>query len=198
MRFAALLATASVLSGVAVAQNLTPIPASSQQYDAGYTQPAPTLPAPSVYQSTPDYPASPQYQAPRYQSPQYQAAPLPISPPASSHYAPAPAYADPIYAAPVAGPAYGPAYGPAFVGGPVAAPVRQLPVRYKDLKNIAPCAVPQTVCVDGKCGVQYVDICAPEGCVDIKKKRNKTVFDYGDYEVEIHEKKGGLVVDYDD
>ena len=139
--------------------------------------PAP-LPAPS-FDPAPAYAPPP---APGY-GPTYEPAPLYGPAPHQSHYAPAP----------------GPAIAPYSYEGVLPAPAPlAVPVRYKDLKNIAPCAVPQTVCVNGECGVQYVNICAPPTCVDVKRKRNKTVFDYGDYEVEIHTKKRGLVVDYDD
>ena len=169
MKFPTLGLAALATAGLAVGGELTPIPA-------------------APYHSGPTYPAA--------QS--YEPAPLP-----APSYEPAPAYDLAPTHAPV--PTYGPAPAPqaSYYAPPVAAPVhgvaaRPLPVKYKDTRKIAPCAVPQTVCVNGECGVQYVDICAPEGCVDVKHKKNKTVFDYGDYQVEIHEKRGRLVVDYDD
>ena len=170
MKFTALIAAAAATTGLAAAGELTPIPAPT----------APSFGPAPVYQPAPAYTPSPSYTpSPTYApAPSYTPAPAPLYAPASqtSHY----------------GPSYGPVAGPPVLPGP------RVPVRYKDLKNIAPCAVPQTVCVNGECGVQYVDICAPEGCVDVKRKRNKTVFDYGEYQVEIHNKRDGLVVDYDD
>lgn len=73
-----------------------------------------------------------------------------------------------------------------------------IPVEYKDLKRRHPCAVPQTVCVDTVCGPVLVDICVPPHCQpQIKHKRRKIVYDWGKYEVEIHDRKDRLVVDYD-
>ncbi len=83
-------------------------------------------------------------------------------------------------------------------------------VRYKDLKNIHPCAVPMIVSVPdpcpqacGSCGPQcvYVKVCVPPcDCYETKCKRrgNKLVLDFGDYEVEITSARGEVVVDYDD
>jgi len=84
-------------------------------------------------------------------------------------------------------------------------------VKYKDQRNIAPCAVPMIVSVpdpcaspcDCACGPRcvYVKICVPPcGCAEVKYKRHgeKLVYDFGKYEVEITSRKGVVVVDYDD
>ena len=173
-----LCAAVAATGGLAIAQDLAPIPAPPA---SPYAAPAP-MPAPA-YQPAPNYRPSPSYE------------PAPIAAPSPGYaptYRPAPVYApthDPVPVFPAAS-----AYGPV-------APVVPGPrprVRYEDLRNIAPCAVTQTVCVNGECGPVYIDICAPEGCVEVKRKRNKTRFDYGKYAVDIKEKNGVFTVDYDD
>ncbi len=82
-------------------------------------------------------------------------------------------------------------------------------VRYKDLKNIHPCAVEKIVamphpCPDPcVCGPQcvYVRVCVPPcECYETKCKRNgrKLVMDFGGYKVELTSLRGRIVVDYDD
>jgi len=97
---------------------------------------------------------------------------------------------------------------------PAGAPVTLFDcVKYKDRRNIAPCAVPMIVSVpdpcacrsacDCSCGPQcvYVEICVPPcdcPCVKWKRCGEKLVYDFGKYEVEITSRKGVVVVDYDD
>lgn len=81
-------------------------------------------------------------------------------------------------------------------------------VRYKDLRNIHPCAVPKVVmvpdpCADPCCGAACVpvQICVPPcGCerVKVSKGGNKIKYDYGKYQVEIRVKRNHIEVDYDD
>ena len=85
-------------------------------------------------------------------------------------------------------------------------------VKYKDLRNIAPCAVPMVVSVKDPCACidpcdcraapkcVNVKICVPPcGCPDVKLTRNgnKVKYDYGKYVIEITSRKGIVVVDYD-
>ncbi len=91
-------------------------------------------------------------------------------------------------------------------------------VKYKDLHNIAPCAVPLIVQVPDPCQPKCnpcdpcvpcpkprcvnVKICVPQTCCPPKITRRHggkyVKYDYGKYEVEIRVKKGYIVVDYDD
>lgn len=82
-------------------------------------------------------------------------------------------------------------------------------VKYKDLRNIHPCAVEKIVAVPHPCpdpcvcGQQcvYVRVCVPPcDCYETKCKRNgrKLVMDFGKYKVEITSARGEVVVDYDD
>ena len=77
-------------------------------------------------------------------------------------------------------------------------------VRYKDLKNIAPCAVPTIVMVPdpcNDCACVAVQICVPPcDCPEVKVKRSgrKVKYDYGKYAVEITSARGRVTVDYDD
>jgi hypothetical protein len=90
-------------------------------------------------------------------------------------------------------------------------------VRYKDLRNIAPCAVPQIVMVKDPCPpacdscnpcatppVQCVavQICVPpcSTCppkVTCKRCGEYVKYDFGKYRVEIRSRKGCVTVDYD-
>lgn len=89
-------------------------------------------------------------------------------------------------------------------------------VRYKDEKNIAPCAVPQVVMVKDPCPpacdpcnrcappVQCVavQICVPpcSPCppkVTCRRGGEYVKYDFGKYRVEIRSKKGCVTVDYD-
>lgn len=120
-----------------------------------------------------------------------------LAPMPAPDFAPGPAYSVPAYP--------GPAPAPAYVAPPIPEyGVHQhshahIPVKYEDLKRRHPCAIPMTVCVDTVCGPVLVDICVPPHTCppEIKHKRRKIVYDFGDYEVDIHDRKDHLVVDYD-
>jgi len=90
-------------------------------------------------------------------------------------------------------------------------------VKYKDLDNIAPCAVPKIVQVLDPCQpvcdpckpcckpaprCVNVQICVPQTCCPPKvvcRRGGKYVkYDYGKYAVEIRVKRGYIEVDYDD
>ncbi len=77
-------------------------------------------------------------------------------------------------------------------------------VKYRDERNIAPCAVPTIVMVPdpcNDCGCVAVQICVPPcetPCVKTKRCGHKVVYDYGKYSVEITSARGKVVVDYDD
>ena len=77
-------------------------------------------------------------------------------------------------------------------------------VRYKDQRNIAPCAVPTIVQVPdpcNDCGCVNVQICVPPceaACIKVSKCGKKVKYDYGDYRVEITSARGRVTVDYDD
>jgi hypothetical protein len=82
-------------------------------------------------------------------------------------------------------------------------------VRYKDLRNIHPCAVEKIVAVPDPCpdpcacGPQcvYVKVCVPPcDCYETKCRRNgkKIIMDFGKYKVEITSIRGQVIVDYDD
>jgi hypothetical protein len=82
-------------------------------------------------------------------------------------------------------------------------------VKYRDLKNVHPCAVEKIVAVPDPCkdpcacGPQcvFVRVCVPPcDCYETKCRRNgnKIIMDFGKYEVEITSARGQVVVDYDD
>lgn len=83
-------------------------------------------------------------------------------------------------------------------------------VKYKDLRNIHPCAVEKIVAVPNPCPdpcnpcaeqCVYVKVCVPPcDCYETKCKRDgrKIVMDFGKYQVEITSARGHVVVDYDD
>lgn len=88
-------------------------------------------------------------------------------------------------------------------------------VKYKDSRNIAPCAVSQVVFVKDPCPVcdpcnpcaapkcVAVEICVPPctPCppkVTCKRGGEYVKYDYGKYAVEITSRKGVVTVDYDD
>lgn len=82
-------------------------------------------------------------------------------------------------------------------------------VKYKDLKNVHPCAVPMIVSVPDPCADDcsctkscvYVQVCVPPcECYTTKcrRKGNKVILDFGNYEVEVTSARGAVVVDYDD
>jgi hypothetical protein len=90
-------------------------------------------------------------------------------------------------------------------------------VRYKDERNIAPCAIPQIVMVKDPCPVACdpcnpcatppvrcvaVQICVPScsPCppkITCKRCGEYVKYDFGKYRVEIRSKKGRVTVDYD-
>lgn len=83
-------------------------------------------------------------------------------------------------------------------------------VKYKDLDEMSPCAVPKIIAVkdpcacDDKCGPPqcvYIQICIPQcGCELISCKRNgdRIRYDYGEYAVDVRIKKNHIEVDYQD
>lgn len=82
--------------------------------------------------------------------------------------------------------------------------------RYKDLRNIHPCAVKKVVsiidpcfdprsCCKPKC--VKVTICVPPcGCAKVRVSRSgrRVKYDYGKYEIKITSRNGKITVDYDD
>ena len=182
------------------------------QYDpAPEYQSRPTLELPAAPISdpvlTPSYPqpyATPSYQRPYVQDntvgPSY-VLPQPIGPvPHHAGYGPAPVVTGPHTRH---APAYG--HGDRYVSPPVIelpGPRHTHRVRYKDRENTHPHSIRQTLFVPSRCGCGEiaVDVCAPPGCPIIKTKRRgkKIEYDYGDYEVDIIQKDGEILVDYDD
>lgn len=88
-------------------------------------------------------------------------------------------------------------------------------VRYKQERNIAPCAVPQVVFVKDPCAVcDPCNPCAAPACVAVqicvppctpcppkvtcKRGGEYVKYDYGKYAVQITSRKGVVTVDYDD
>jgi len=85
-------------------------------------------------------------------------------------------------------------------------------VRYKDLDEMAPCAVTKIIQVKDPCACRnpcdccgpkcvFIKICVPPcGCERVKVKKNGTrvEYDYGDYEIDVRVKKGYIEVDYQD
>lgn len=88
-------------------------------------------------------------------------------------------------------------------------------VRYKDQRNIAPCAVPMIVTVKDPCATcDPCDPCAAPKCVAVeicvppcsecppkiccKRGGEYVKYDFGKYRVEITSRKGVVTVDYDD
>ncbi len=118
-------------------------------------------------------------------------------------------------AAPAAGPR--PAVGAQPIPATASVVTLYPNVRYKDQKNIAPCAVPQIVMVKDPCPpacdpcnpcatppVQCVavQICVPpcSPCppkITCKRDGAYVKYDFGKYRVEIRSKKGCVTVDYD-
>lgn len=94
-----------------------------------------------------------------------------------------------------------PSTAPVVVATPVALYCN---VRYKDQRNIAPCAVPTIVQVPDPCDpccCVSVQICVPPcecPCVKVSKCGRKVSYDYGKYQVEITSARGRVTVDYDD
>jgi hypothetical protein len=88
-------------------------------------------------------------------------------------------------------------------------------VKYKDLDEIAPCAVPKIIQVKDPCACENscdcckccepkcvsIKICVPPcECVEVKVSKNgtKVEYDYGEYSVDIRVKDGYIEVDYQD
>ncbi len=81
-------------------------------------------------------------------------------------------------------------------------------VKYKDLREMSPCAQPKIIavkdpCDDGCCGQKcvYIQICVPTcGCELISCKRNgdRIRYDYGKYAVDVRIKRNHIEVDYQD
>ncbi|MEY3175393.1 MAG: hypothetical protein RLZZ436_3307 [Planctomycetota bacterium] len=84
-------------------------------------------------------------------------------------------------------------------------------VKYKDLNEMAPCAVPKIIQVKDPCACDsccccepacvYISICVPEcGCevVTCSKNGDRIRYDYGKYAVDVRVKKGHIEVDYQD
>jgi hypothetical protein len=106
---------------------------------------------------------------------------------------PDPAVSGPVVSGPVIG-------GPVIDGAPIAMYGN---VRYKDRKNIHPCAVPTIVQVPDPCNPACcvgVEVCLPPGepCVTTARGGRKVKYDYGKYGVEIVARGRRLIVDYDD
>ena len=94
------------------------------------------------------------------------------------------------------------------------APMQGIPlftrVKYKDLREMAPCAVPKIIVVKDPCACDdgcyapkcvCIEICVPPcGCEEVKCKRNgnRMRYDYGKYAVDVRIKKGYIEVDYQD
>lgn len=85
-------------------------------------------------------------------------------------------------------------------------------VKYKDQRNIHPCAVEKIIAVADPCKCNdpcnccgpkcvYVKVCVPPcDCYETKCKRNgnKLIMDFGKYQVEVLSARGQVIVDYDD
>lgn len=121
---------------------------------------------------------------------------------AEAPYGLAPSLGQPVLSQ--AGPTPVPEAAPMVVSGPATAVPLYCNVKYKDERNIAPCAVPTIVMVPdpcNDCACVAVQICVPPcetACVKVKKCGHKVKYDYGKYAVEITSARGRVVVDYDD
>jgi hypothetical protein len=77
-------------------------------------------------------------------------------------------------------------------------------VRVIQPRNIAPCAVPKIVAVPDPChpgACVFISICVPPGtCENVytQAHADRVVFDYGKYAVKVTNRRGTLVVNYDD
>lgn len=85
-------------------------------------------------------------------------------------------------------------------------------VKYKDLDEMSPCAVPKIISVKDPCACDdpcnccgpkcvYIQICVPPcGCEDVTCKRDgdRIRYDYGEYAVDVRVKNGYIEVDYQD
>lgn len=107
--------------------------------------------------------------------------------------------------------------GPGMLPGPgvpIGPPVELFHcVKYKDLDNIAPCAVPLIIQVKDPCACHNPCSCCAPRCVNVKicvppcgcpprikcrKDGEHIEYDYGDYEIDVRVKDGYIEVDYDD
>ena len=90
---------------------------------------------------------------------------------------------------------------PIVVGTPIALYSN---VKYKDQRNIHPCAVSKIVQIADPCNPACciaIEICVPPcacECVSVSKCGTRVKYDYGKYEVEITSRRGRVTVDYDD
>lgn len=83
-------------------------------------------------------------------------------------------------------------------------------VKVKDLREMAPCAVPKIIAVKDPCACDngccpppcvYIQICVPPcGCelVSCKRDGDRIRYDYGKYAIDVRVKKDHIVVDYQD
>lgn len=77
-------------------------------------------------------------------------------------------------------------------------------VKYKDQRNIAPCAVSKIATIPDPCNpccCVAVEICVPPcacECVKVSKCGTKVTYDYGKYEVVVTSRHGRVVVNYND
>jgi hypothetical protein len=77
-------------------------------------------------------------------------------------------------------------------------------VKYRDQRNIAPCAVSKIVQVPDPCNpccCVNVEICVPPcacECVRVSKCGTRVTYNYGKYQVQVTSRHGRVVVDYDD
>ena len=86
-------------------------------------------------------------------------------------------------------------------------------VKYVDLHEAHPCAVPKIICVNNPClhkkfcnsccepQCVYIKICVPPcGCEVVRCRRHgdRLRYDYGKFAVDVRIKKGFIVVDYQD
>ncbi|MEZ6061671.1 MAG: hypothetical protein R3C19_15090 [Planctomycetaceae bacterium] len=85
-------------------------------------------------------------------------------------------------------------------------------VRYKDLREMAPCAVTKIIKVKDPCACKhdcdccgpkcvYISICVPPcACESIQCRRdgNRVRYNYGEYKVDVRVRKGYIEVDYQD
>jgi hypothetical protein len=93
-----------------------------------------------------------------------------------------------------------------------AAPALYCNVKYKDLNEMAPCAVPLVIEVKDPCACNdpchcgepacvHIEICVPScGCpvITCSKNGDRIRYDYGKYAVDVRVKKGFIEVDYQD
>lgn len=77
-------------------------------------------------------------------------------------------------------------------------------VKVEDRDNIPACAVPIVISIPDRClpgCCRYIEICVPPDCkprISTSPSGRKIEYDYGDFEVEIYNRKRYVVVNYDD